>query len=118
MVWTLGATPLVWRKRVQHNNLISAFAKGNVEVIATYLDTEEIDLTILAVEDVFDKAAAKKQLMAFFKRYPAVSFESMHEGQSKGTKAQYLIGTLRTESRVFKVNIALKNGLIQSIIIS
>ena len=88
------------------NSIKIAFKTGNSTALAKYFNTT-IDLKILDKEDAYSASQAKLILKDFFSKYPPKSYYIVHEGKSKNA-VKYLIGTLTSDAKSFRVYIYLK----------
>jgi hypothetical protein len=73
------------------DDLANIIKSGDARQISRYFGNN-VDLTILSVEEVYSKAQAEQVLKDFFAKNPAKSFTIIHKGLSKeGSK--YAIGS-------------------------
>ena len=79
---------------------------GDVATLATYFD-EQVEISVLDKEDIYDKATAKKMLATFFATNQPVSFEQLHKGKSQGNNSVYCIGNLATADQSYRVYVFL-----------
>ncbi|MEM9930049.1 MAG: DUF4783 domain-containing protein [Bacteroidota bacterium] len=79
-----------------------AIGNGNVEQLATVMDTE-VELTIIDQEDLYSRDQAIAELRAFFNEFAPSRFGKVHQGASKTADAEYCIGTLATAKGPFRV---------------
>lgn len=89
------------------NEIKAAFSKSDSDALSELLNNT-IDLTLPDIEGSFSRSQAHLIIKEFFADHPAVSFTINHEGSSnKGS--QYMIGTYKTKSSVFRVYILIKD---------
>lgn len=95
---------------VSNQNLSSiskALSAGDTSMLSSFFD-EEITISILDKEGIFDKTEAIEMLKQFFGTNQPQSFVQMHQGQSKGQDSQYCIGNLKAGANTFRVYIYMK----------
>lgn len=90
------------------SDLKAAFTAGSAKEIAKYFD-QPIDFAILENEDIISPAAAENRLDVFFREYPPIKFEVVHEGES-GKGMKFVIGKLKTMNGTFRVSIYLNSS--------
>jgi len=99
-------------------NISKAIRSGDVETLSSYFD-DNIEIAVLDNEDVYDRTQAKKLMEDFFQKNQPKSFQSVHEGTSKGKDSQYLIGNLSAGTSTYRVyiymNIESDKALIQEL---
>jgi len=97
------------------DGIATAIRSGNPKNISKYF-IENIDLKVIAQEDVYSKQQAEMILKDFFTKHPVKSFTVAHKSEPKGG-SQYVIGTLETENGKFRIYFLIKttgsNTLIQ-----
>ncbi len=81
---------------------------GDASAIAAFFE-EQVEISILEEEGVFEKAVARQKLASFFKKHEVLSFEQVHKGTSKGKNAEYCIGNLVTVDQSFRVYVFLES---------
>lgn len=103
---------------VDQSEITVAIGKGDIQTLSKYFD-ETVEICILDLEDMLDKADAIVEIETFFKANEPKSFTLVHDGISKGQDSRYFIGDLNTNSETFRVYVYLKstsdNYLIQEI---
>lgn len=87
--------------------IIKAIGDGDATTLGNYFD-EEVAITLLDKEGLYNKAAAIKAVSGFFARHKPNTFVQVHEGASKEGNARYFIGDLSTASGNFRVYLYLK----------
>lgn len=88
-------------------HISKAINSGDVETLSKYFD-ENVEVAVMDNEDVYDKSQAKKVIGDFFSKNKPKSFNSVHEGTSKGKDSQYLIGNLVAGGASFRVYLYMK----------
>jgi len=100
------------------DTISEALRVGDVNTLAAYFD-DQVEISVLEKEDIYDKAAAKKILATFFATNKPVSFEQVHKGKSKNNTSIYCIGNLSTDTQSYRVyvylNIVGEKQLIQEL---
>ncbi|MFK8058166.1 MAG: DUF4783 domain-containing protein [Saprospiraceae bacterium] len=91
-------------KPVQLDAVVSALSKGDAKAVGVFFD-QTVELVLPGVDDILPKADAEEKLAAFFLANPAQSFTRVHGGTSTGEDGSYVIGTLKTETRAYRVYI-------------
>ena len=79
-----------------------ALSEGDAATLGTYLDNS-VDLTLFDKQTVVDKATATTTLRDFFSKNKPKSFNTVHQGSSKGAGSHYTIGDLTVGSGNLKV---------------
>ena len=87
--------------------IATAMQAGDTNTLATYFD-EQVEVSILDKEDLYDKATAKQVLATFFTANKPLTFDQVHKGTSQGENSMYCIGNLATASKTFRVYVFLK----------
>lgn len=82
-----------------------ALKTGNVNTISKYMITN-IELIIGEKEGVYSKSQAIAILKDFYKKNEAKNFSIIHQGGKEGAK--YIIGTLQTTNKSYRVYYLLK----------
>jgi hypothetical protein len=97
------------------DGISTAIRSGNPKNISKYF-IENIDLKVIAKEDVYSKEQAEMILKDFFSKHPVKSFTVAHKSEPKAG-SQYVIGTLETGNGKFRIYFLIKttgsNTLIQ-----
>jgi Domain of unknown function (DUF4783) len=70
-----------------------ALSEGDATTLGSYLDNS-VDLTLFDKQSVVDKATATATLRDFFSKNKPKSFNTVHQGSSKGAGSHYTIGDL------------------------
>ena len=93
------------------NNLqqvIQALNSGDAAALGAYFD-DSIELSILDEEGIYNKSQAQQQLRRFLSQNKVVSFAEMHQGASRSSDSQYVIGNLTTNNGTYRVYLYLSN---------
>lgn len=85
-----------------------ALGEGDVATLSTYLDAS-VELTILASQNVYNKAQATTVLNDFFAKNKPRSFNAVHQGSSKGSSSHYTIGDLSSTTGTYRVYLYYKS---------
>jgi hypothetical protein len=85
-----------------------ALSEGDAATLSNYLDNS-VDLTLLDKQTVVDKATATTNLREFFSKNRPKSFNTVHQGSSKGADSHYTIGDLGASNGNFRVYLYYKN---------
>lgn len=88
------------------DGISTAIRSGNPKNISKYF-IENIDLKVIAQEDVYSKQQAEMILKDFFTKHPVKSYTVAHKSEPKAG-SQYVIGTLETENGKFRVYFLIK----------
>ncbi|MCE9538315.1 MAG: DUF4783 domain-containing protein [Bacteroidetes bacterium] len=88
------------------DGISSAIRTGNPKSISKYF-IENIDLKVIAQEDVYSKQQAEMILKDFFTKHPVKSYTVAHKSEPKAG-SQYVIGTLETENGKFRIYFLIK----------
>lgn len=85
--------------------IINAIKTGNAKELAKYFN-QNIELVILAEENVYSKTQAELILKDFFSKNTPTEFTILHQGGKEG--AQYAIGSVKTSTGNFRIYFLLK----------
>ena len=88
------------------DGISTAIRSGNPKNISKYF-IENIDLKVIAQEDVYSKQQAEMILKDFFTKHAVKSYTVAHKSEPKGG-SQYVIGTLETENGKFRIYFLIK----------
>ncbi|MFA8436249.1 MAG: DUF4783 domain-containing protein [Marinifilaceae bacterium] len=86
--------------------LVKALQTGNSITLGNYF-SDRIELAIQDKESIYSKSQATQIISKFFREYPPTNFKIKHAGGKPG--ARYVIGTLYTKSKTFRINFLLKS---------
>jgi hypothetical protein len=85
--------------------ITAAIKSGNSKALSAFF-TDNVDLKVLAQEDVYSKAQAELIIKDFFAKHPVKSFSIEHK--STKNESQFAIGKLETSNGKFRVYFLLK----------
>ena len=85
-----------------------ALSEGDASTLGNYLDNT-VELTILASQNVYNKAQATAVLNDFFTKNKPRSFNAVHQGSSKGSASHYTIGDLSSATGNYRVYLYYKS---------
>ena len=88
--------------------ITKALSEGDATTLGNYLDNS-VELTVLASQNVYDKAQATNVLRDFFTKNKPHSFNAVHQGSSKGSASHYTIGDLASTSGTYRVYLYYKS---------
>ena len=88
------------------DGISTAIRSGNPKNISKYF-IENIDLKVIAQEDVYSRQQAEMILKDFFTKHPVKSYTVAHKSEPKAG-SQYVIGTLETENGKFRIYFLIK----------
>lgn len=92
--------------QVLPSDIEKAFQNGDAELLANYFN-QDVKINILNKETDTDISGAKDLMKKFFRENPPVSFESKFESSKANTS--FVIATLTTKNKKFRINIFFKN---------
>jgi hypothetical protein len=87
-------------------NIASAIRSGNSKSLAIYFNST-IEITLPGKEGTFSKVQAEMVMRDFFIKNPPASFEINQKGSSSGG-SQFIIGTYKSNNKVYKTYMLLK----------
>ncbi len=85
-----------------------ALSEGDAATLSNYLDNT-VELTILASQNVYNKAQVTTVLNDFFAKNKPRSFNAVHQGSSKGSSSHYTIGDLSSTTGTYRVYLYYKS---------
>jgi outer membrane lipoprotein-sorting protein len=88
------------------DGIVNSIQTGNDANLAGFFN-ENVELVVLTHDDVYSKSQAQQIVAAFFKSNKPKQFEIIHQGGKEG--ARYAIGSLTTNTGIFRVYFLLKN---------
>jgi Domain of unknown function (DUF4783) len=88
--------------------ITKALSEGDASTLGNYLD-DSVEITVLAAQNVYDRAQATKTLNDFFTKNKPRSFNAVHQGTSKGSASHYTIGDLGSASGTYRVYLYYKS---------
>ena len=86
-----------------------AQSEGDASTLSNYFDAT-LEITVLDKQDVLDKTKATETLKNFFTKNKPRSYNSVHQGSSKGSASHYTIGDMQTSGGNFRVYIYYKSN--------
>jgi Domain of unknown function (DUF4783) len=86
-----------------------AISEGDATTLGTFLDTS-VELTLIDKQNVYDKTQATAALRNFFSQNKPRSFNSVHQGTSRGNTSHYTIGDMVTTSGSYRVYLYYKSN--------
>lgn len=89
-------------------SVTKALSEGDAATLSNYLDNT-VELTILASQNVYNKAQATTVLNDFFAKNKPRSFNAVHQGSSKGSASHYTIGDLSSATGNYRVYLYYKS---------
>ncbi len=95
-------TPDTEQKPLALDDVCRAIGAGNIEQLASVMDTE-VELSIIDQQELYSREQAVSALKKFFGEFTPSSFGKVHQGASKTADAEYCIGTLATAKGPFRV---------------
>lgn len=89
--------------------ITKALSTGDVETLGNYFD-ESIELSILEEEGIYNKSQALQKVRRFLTQNEVDSFAEVHQGASRSSDSQYVIGNLSTKGGTYRVYLYLTNN--------
>lgn len=89
--------------------ITKALDTGDVDALSTHF-SESVELAILEEEGVYNQSQAVQKVRRFMGQTKVQSFTQVHNGASRSTDSQYVIGDLVTGSGTFRVYLYLTNN--------
>jgi hypothetical protein len=86
--------------------IIGSIKTGNAKILSGYFN-QNVELVVLANDNVYSKAQAQQIVTDFFSNNTPESFTILHDG---GKESKYVIGTLKTKNGSFRVYFLLKQN--------
>lgn len=94
------------------SDVIAAFRSGYSEAITRNL-ADNIELVIDNSDNIYSSQQTGRILAHFFKENPPISFKIVHQGKQENS--EFVIGTLKTQSKEYRIYFLLKNDTIQQL---
>ncbi len=88
------------------DDIVISIQNGNDVSLASFFN-ENVELVVLAHDDVYSKSQAQQIVAEFFKANKPKQFSIIHQGGKDG--ARYAIGSLNTSNGIFRVYFLLKS---------
>lgn len=108
LMFVLMLIPFLSMSQSGMQEITQALNTGNADVLANYFD-ESLELSILGEEGIFNKATAVQKVRRFVAQNKISSFAEVHQGASRSSDSQYVIGNLATSGGTFRVYLYLTN---------
>jgi len=89
--------------------ITKALSSGDIETLGNYFD-ESIELSILEEEGIYNKAQALQKVRRFLTQNKVSSFAEVHQGATRSSDSQYVIGNLSTNGGTYRVYLYLTNS--------
>lgn len=96
-------------KNLQLQVISSALSKGDAETIGKYLD-KNVELVLPDIEDFTSATTALKHLKSFFSENPVDSYSQIHEGNSPDKLGFYLIGSMKSNRKSYRIYVYSKGS--------
>ena len=114
-IFILGATSLIYAlQTTAKDKIIQGFNSGKAELIASFCD-ETSFLELFNIEEYEGQENIENRLSDFFKIHPPLSFEVRHQGGKEHKNKEYLVGILQCQHEVFRITLAIHNGVLSNI---
>lgn len=84
--------------------IMRALGSGNAVVLGQYFDSN-VEIAIMDDEQTYTKDRAIQVMKDFFARNPTKGFVQVHQGVSRQSQSEYIIGNLSTTNGIFRVYI-------------
>lgn len=89
--------------------ITQALNSGDIDALGTFFD-DSIELSILEEEGIYNKAQALQKVRRFLSQSKVNSFTEVHQGASRSSDAQYVIGNIATAADTYRVYLYLSNN--------
>lgn len=109
LLFALMFLPLMAFAQTGMAQITAALNSGDVEALGSYFD-ESMELSILEEEGIYNKGQALQKVRRFLSSNAVSSFTEVHQGASRSSDSQYVIGDLKTNSGTFRVYLFLTNS--------
>ena len=86
----------------QFDAVTTAIARGDAAAVSAYLD-KTVELALPGLDDIYTREQAAAKLKGFFGLHPPSGFSRVHGGTSRGEVGAYVIGSLKSGSKSFRV---------------
>lgn len=108
LLFVLLFSPLLALAQSGMPEITKALNAGDVETLGSYFD-ESLELSILEEEGIYNKAQALQKVRRFLSQSKVTSFTEVHQGASRSSDSQYVIGNMKTSNGTFRVYLYLTN---------
>lgn len=101
--------PLMAATQTGMAQITAALNAGDIETLGTHFD-ESMELSILEEEGIYNKGQALQKVKRFLSSNTVNSFTEVHQGASRSSDSQYVIGDLVTSGGTYRVYLFLTNN--------
>ena len=109
LLFALMFLPLIAATQPGMAQITSALNAGDIETLGSYFD-ESMELSILEEEGIYNKGQALQKVKRFLSSNTVNSFTEVHQGASRSSDSQYVIGDLQTSGGTYRVYLFLTNS--------
>ena len=109
LLFALMFLPLLAFSQAGMAQITAALNSGNAEALGSYFD-EAMELSILEEEGIYNKGQALQKVKRFLSSNTVSSFTEVHQGSSRSSDSQYVIGDLKTSGGTYRVYLFLTNS--------
>ncbi len=108
-LFALMFLPLMAVSQTGMAQITAALNSGDVEALGSYFD-EAMELSILEEEGIYNRGQALQKVKRFLSSNSVSSFTEVHQGASRSSDSQYVIGDLKTSGGTYRVYLFLTNS--------
>ena len=109
LLFALMFLPLLAATQTGMAQITDALNAGDIETLGSYFD-ESMELSILEEEGIYNKGQALQKVKRFLSSNTVNSFTEVHQGASRSSDSQYVIGDLQTSGGTYRVYLFLTNS--------
>ena len=109
LLFVLMFLPMMAFAQTGMTQITAALNSGNAETLGGYFD-EAMELSILEEEGIYNKSQALQKVKRFLSSNKVSSFTEVHQGASRSSDSQYVIGDLKTSGGTYRVYLFLTNS--------
>ena len=109
LLFALMFLPLLAYAQSGMAQITQALHSGDIETLGSYFD-ESMELSILEEEGIYNKGQALQKVKRFLSNNTVNSFTEVHQGASRSSDSQYVIGDLKTSGGTYRVYLFLTNS--------
>ncbi|MEL6659214.1 MAG: DUF4783 domain-containing protein [Bacteroidota bacterium] len=109
LLFALMFLPLMAYAQTGMAQISQALNGGDIETLGSYFD-ESMELSILEEEGIYNKGQALQKVKRFLSNNTVNSFTEVHQGASRSSDSQYVIGDLKTSGGTYRVYLFLTNS--------
>ena len=109
LLFALMFLPLLAYAQPGMAQISQALNGGDIETLGSYFD-ESMELAILEEEGIYNKGQALQKVKRFLSNNTVNSFTEVHQGASRSSDSQYVIGDLKTSGGTYRVYLFLTNS--------